>query len=127
MPRWSGGALVMSRPSTAMRPAFTGTKPETARSRVVLPQPEGPSRATNSPAATASETRLSTGVAPYDTSTSATSSAALAMRKDYSTTKTLGVVGLGIMGGAMAEALLAAGYAVCGYDPVTAAASRLKR
>ncbi len=49
------------------------------------------------------------------------------MRKDYSTTKTLGVVGLGIMGGAMAEALLAAGYAVCGYDPVAAAARRLKR
>jgi len=49
------------------------------------------------------------------------------MRKDYSTTKTLGVVGLGIMGGAMAEALLGAGYAVCGYDPVTAAARRLKR
>jgi len=49
------------------------------------------------------------------------------MRKDYSTTKTLGVVGLGIMGGAMAEALLAAGYAVCGYDPAAAAARRLKR
>ena len=27
----------------------------------------------------------------------------------------------------MAEAFLAAGYAVCGYDPVTAAAQRLKR
>ena len=49
------------------------------------------------------------------------------MRNDYSTTKTLGVVGLGIMGGAMAEALLAAGYAVCGYDPAAAAARRLKR
>ena len=49
------------------------------------------------------------------------------MRKDYSTSQTLGVVGLGIMGGAMAEAFLAAGYAVCGYDPVTSAAQRLKR
>jgi 3-hydroxyisobutyrate dehydrogenase-like beta-hydroxyacid dehydrogenase len=49
------------------------------------------------------------------------------MRNDYSTRRTLGVVGLGIMGGAMAEALLRAGYAVCGYDPVTAAARRLKR
>jgi 3-hydroxyisobutyrate dehydrogenase-like beta-hydroxyacid dehydrogenase len=49
------------------------------------------------------------------------------MRKDYSTRKTLGVVGLGIMGGAMAEALLDAGYPVVGYDPVTAAAQRLKR
>jgi L-threonate 2-dehydrogenase len=49
------------------------------------------------------------------------------MRKDYSTRKTLGVVGLGIMGGAMAEAFLDAGYTVVGYDPVTAAAKRLKR
>jgi 3-hydroxyisobutyrate dehydrogenase-like beta-hydroxyacid dehydrogenase len=49
------------------------------------------------------------------------------MRNDYSTRKTLGIVGLGIMGGAMAEAFLAAGYAVYGYDPVTAAAQRLKR
>jgi 3-hydroxyisobutyrate dehydrogenase-like beta-hydroxyacid dehydrogenase len=49
------------------------------------------------------------------------------MRKDYSTTRTLGVVGLGIMGGAMAEALLASGYSVCGYDPAAAAARRLKR
>jgi L-threonate 2-dehydrogenase len=49
------------------------------------------------------------------------------MRKDYSTRKTLGVVGLGIMGGAMAEAFLAAGYRVVGYDPVTAASRRLKR
>ena len=39
----------------------------------------------------------------------------------------MGVVGLGIMGGAMAEAFLDAGYRVCGYDPVTAAARRLKR
>jgi 3-hydroxyisobutyrate dehydrogenase-like beta-hydroxyacid dehydrogenase len=49
------------------------------------------------------------------------------MSKDYSTTKTLGVVGLGIMGGAMAEAFLEAGYRVYGYDPATAAAQRLKR
>jgi L-threonate 2-dehydrogenase len=49
------------------------------------------------------------------------------MRKDYSTSQTLGMVGLGIMGGAMAEAFLAAGYTVYGYDPVTAAAQRLKR
>ena len=49
------------------------------------------------------------------------------MRNDYSTRKTLGIVGLGIMGGAMAEAFLAAGYTVYGYDPVTPAAQRLKR
>ena len=41
--------------------------------------------------------------------------------------KRLGVIGLGIMGGAMAEALLAAGFAVCGYDPARAACRRLER
>ena len=39
----------------------------------------------------------------------------------------VGVIGLGIMGGAMAEALLAAGFPVCGYDPVPAARRRLDR
>jgi 3-hydroxyisobutyrate dehydrogenase-like beta-hydroxyacid dehydrogenase len=39
----------------------------------------------------------------------------------------VGIVGLGIMGGAMAEALLAAGHEVCGYDPAPAALRRFKR
>ena len=50
MPRLSGAAWVMSAPSTRIAPAATGTKPEMARSRVVLPQPDEPSSATNSPA-----------------------------------------------------------------------------
>ncbi len=39
----------------------------------------------------------------------------------------MGIIGLGIMGGAMAETLLAQGFSVCGYDPVPAARRRLKR
>ncbi len=39
----------------------------------------------------------------------------------------VGVIGLGIMGGAMAEVLLEAGYTVCGYDPQAAAQRRFKR
>jgi len=39
----------------------------------------------------------------------------------------VGVIGLGIMGGAMAEALLKAGYPVCGFDVVPAARKRLAR
>jgi putative dehydrogenase len=39
----------------------------------------------------------------------------------------VGIIGLGIMGGAMAEALLAAGHPVLGYDPAPAAARRLQR
>jgi len=40
---------------------------------------------------------------------------------------TVGVIGLGIMGGAMAEALLAAGYAVCGFDVSRPARQRLRK
>jgi putative dehydrogenase len=39
----------------------------------------------------------------------------------------IGVVGLGIMGGTMAEALLGAGHEVLGYDPLAAARRRLNR
>jgi len=39
----------------------------------------------------------------------------------------VGVIGLGIMGGAMAEVLCKAGYKVCGYDPKPAPCQRLKR
>lgn len=39
----------------------------------------------------------------------------------------IGVVGLGIMGGAMAETLLAHGYAVAGYDVAAAPRKRLRR
>ena len=41
--------------------------------------------------------------------------------------QTVGVIGLGIMGGAMAEALCAAGYKVVGYDPAATARTRLKK
>ena len=39
----------------------------------------------------------------------------------------IGVIGLGIMGGMMAETLLASGYRVAGYDVAPAARARLKR
>ena len=39
----------------------------------------------------------------------------------------IGVIGLGIMGGAMAEALLEAGFDVAGYDVRSAARSRLRK
>ncbi len=41
--------------------------------------------------------------------------------------QTIGVIGLGIMGGMMAEALCVAGYTVVGYDPVASARARLKK
>ena len=39
----------------------------------------------------------------------------------------IGVIGLGIMGGAMAEALLAAGHKVAGYDVAPSANARLRK
>ena len=47
--------------------------------------------------------------------------------KELQTNNVVGVIGLGIMGGMMAEALCAAGYTVVGYDPVAAARTRLKK
>jgi 3-hydroxyisobutyrate dehydrogenase-like beta-hydroxyacid dehydrogenase len=41
--------------------------------------------------------------------------------------KTLGVIGLGVMGSAMAANSIKAGFRVHGYDPVPAARSRLKK
>jgi L-threonate 2-dehydrogenase len=49
------------------------------------------------------------------------------MKIDKSLKPPVGIIGLGIMGGAMAETLLAAGFAVCGYDPAPAASRRLRR
>jgi 3-hydroxyisobutyrate dehydrogenase-like beta-hydroxyacid dehydrogenase len=42
-------------------------------------------------------------------------------------TKSIGIVGLGIMGGGMAQALLSAGWRVVGYDPAPRAQARLRR
>jgi hypothetical protein len=64
MLRLSGGKQVMSRPPTAIEPAATATNPQTARSNVVLPQPDAPNSAMNSPPAALSDTRSSTRFAP---------------------------------------------------------------
>ena len=46
----------MSSPSSRMRPASGVSKPAITRSSVVLPQPDGPSSAKNSPSLISSET-----------------------------------------------------------------------
>src|SRR6185437_2496098 len=48
----------------AIDPLCGVSRPATARSRVVFPLPEGPSRATTSPAGTASETPLRISLSP---------------------------------------------------------------
>src|SRR5882724_13366206 len=63
----------MSSPSSRTLPRSAARSPATMRSRVVLPHPEGPSRETNSPAATLRSTPPSTVAAPKAFSAPATS------------------------------------------------------
>ncbi len=51
-PRLLGATEPRSLPSSRIAPLSTGTKPAIICSVVVLPQPEGPSRETNSPRST---------------------------------------------------------------------------
>ena len=56
MSRCHGGSLVTSLPPIRMPPSSGSSRPATQRKVVVLPQPEGPSRQTNWPFSTLSET-----------------------------------------------------------------------
>jgi len=49
------------------------------------------------------------------------------MKKTNTSTQTIGIIGLGIMGGIMAETLLMNHFTVCGYDIATDAMKRLKK
>ena len=49
--RFDGGRAEMSRPFWWMVPELCGSRPAMARSNVVLPQPDGPRKQTNSPSA----------------------------------------------------------------------------
>ena len=68
MRRCSGGttpeADEICLPSISMLPALGGMKPAIMRRVVVLPQPEGPSRDTNSPLASSSEKSDTASKAP---------------------------------------------------------------
>src|SRR5258707_11594869 len=65
MSRLLAGSRVMSAPATVIWPASASSSPASSRSVVVLPQPDGPSKATSSPACTvrSSPSRATTG--PY--------------------------------------------------------------
>src|SRR5689334_23179962 len=64
MSRACTGTCVMSSPPTRMRPASGSSKPAIMRNVVVLPQPDGPSSAKNSPGCTIRSTRSTTRVLP---------------------------------------------------------------
>src|SRR5690606_16082309 len=52
MPRWTGGRSLTIRPPISISPAETSSSPAIMRNRVDLPQPDGPTKTTNSPSAT---------------------------------------------------------------------------
>src|SRR3989442_959756 len=61
--RWYGGTAFIAIPSIRIRPSSGVSKPAISRSNVVLPQPEGPSSAKNSPRSILSETPSTATVA----------------------------------------------------------------
>jgi len=62
--RWRGEMARKSSPSSRTDPSSGISSPAMARSSVVLPEPEGPSRARNSPGSARSETPFSAGKRP---------------------------------------------------------------
>ncbi len=64
MLRWFGLRLTTSLPSMWMAPVSGNSKPATMRSVVVLPQPEGPRKDTNSPLSIARLKSRTTWLAP---------------------------------------------------------------
>ena len=65
MLRWCGGANVMSRSPTQTVPEVGCTNPPSMPSKVVLPEPDGPSSDTNSLGAISSDTSSSATTGPY--------------------------------------------------------------
>src|SRR6185437_12750753 len=64
MSRSFGGTSLTTLPPIAMSPRVMFSSPAIIRSKVDLPQPEGPTRITNSPSAMSTETPCSTSVVP---------------------------------------------------------------
>src|SRR5262249_4388262 len=64
MSRCQGGCSLTRTPAMRISPASTSSRPAIIRSVVVLPQPDGPSRHTNCPCSTTSETSRTAVKAP---------------------------------------------------------------
>src|SRR5258707_4706079 len=65
MSRLLAGSRVMSAPATVIWPASASSSPASSRSVVVLPQPDGPSKATSSPACTVRSSPSRATTRPY--------------------------------------------------------------
>src|SRR6478672_587002 len=64
MSRWRGARSVTSRSPIAIDPAVTSSRPAIMRRSVDLPQPDGPTRTTNSPSSIASDTSFTARTPP---------------------------------------------------------------
>ncbi|MNT61952.1 hypothetical protein D3C72_1996300 [compost metagenome] len=77
MPRLAGGTSLTNSPSIAIRPAVISSRPQMRRSSVDFPQPDGPTKATNSPFSTVRSMPFSTFADPNDLRMSFSSSLAI--------------------------------------------------
>ena len=66
MPRCEGGRSLTTLPSILSVPAVMSSRPAMSRSRVDLPQPDGPTKTMNSPDLISRSTPLMTSTAPND-------------------------------------------------------------
>ena len=66
MPRSAGAVALTRLPSISMSPEVASSRPAMMRSSVDLPQPEGPTKTTNSPSRTSRSTPLMTSVEAKD-------------------------------------------------------------
>src|SRR6476661_7189676 len=64
MPRLAGGVAETSSPSMTTRPEVESSSPAMTLSKVDLPQPEGPTKTTNSPSVTSRLMPFSTSTGP---------------------------------------------------------------
>jgi len=62
--RRDGARAEISRPAWYIRPSFWISSPAMARSKVVLPHPDGPRKHTNSPSSTSSVTFRNATISP---------------------------------------------------------------
>ena len=64
MPRFDGARSLTRSPSKSMSPEVMSSSPETSRSSVDLPQPDGPTKTMNSPFSISRSTPLMTSTEP---------------------------------------------------------------
>src|SRR5215831_13059357 len=65
-PRLAGGTSLTSTPSISIRPLVTSSRPAIRRSKVDLPQPDGPTKTTNSPSSISRSTEGMIVTSPND-------------------------------------------------------------